>query len=233
MFSHSLTDLLASREFLGEISEANAWIDERYPSLTIGQKDSTTIQDEESLLTEEKKLDLLKIESDRFSNNTLTRLQQMLNVFTEKKHLELPMIQSEMNSLIEKFSNFVEQINKQMAANEIGKKYCAFLKDANDFEQFIDEQLIISRKEDYGTDVEHVTKLIQQFENFVASLSSNEEKLESLKNASKNIPNVEEILENLDLKCKQLREENNHRSAALLEAKKVHLFYQSADETST
>lgn len=222
-----LVDSLESQQFFADLAEAESWINERLPLL----QSEDTGKDEESVATLMKKLDVINKDTDRFYSATLSRLVQQSGTFAEKNHFESKLITEKMEALNAHFNLFVELAEKRRKLYLKRRQYFAFERDADELALWAKDQLIVANSEDYGQDVEHVEKLIQQFDTFAANVNANEERFVAIESEAKTVEDCEEKLAQVTALWNDLREATAARQEALQGAKKVHTFYQSADET--
>ncbi|KAJ6217266.1 hypothetical protein RDWZM_008423 [Blomia tropicalis] len=222
-----LYDSLELQQFFADIVEAEAWINERMPMI----QSEDIGQDEESVSTLMKKLDVVTKDTDRFNTSSLDRLIKQSKTFAEKNHSDLELINERIDSLQKHFNLFEELIDKRRLVYQNQREYFIFERDADELVLWIMDQLIVANSEDYGQDVEHVEKLIQQFDTFAANVNANEERIVAIEAEAKNVHNCQAKLEQVKKMWNELREATIARQEALQGAKKVHTFYQSADET--
>ena len=222
-----LIDSLESQQFFTDLTEAESWINERLPLL----QSEDIGKDEESVATLMKKLEVINKDTDRFYSTTLTKLIQQAITFAEKNHFDTQLIKERMDTLNVHFNLFVELAEKRRTVYLERLQYFAFERDADELAGWVKDQLIVANSEDYGQDVEHVEKLIQQFDTFAANVHANEERFVVIQKEAKQVKNCEQKLSQVMVLWNELREATLARQEALQGAKKVHTFYQSADET--
>ena len=244
-----LVDSLEAQQFYADLAEAESWLSERLPAL---QSEETLGSDEESVAGLMKRLEVVNKDTDRFYSTTMSRLVAQAAAFREKGHFEGALIEERMDALNAHFNRFVELAEARRQLYLRRRQYFAFERDADELALWAKDQLIVANSEDYGTvrvglfvfeslitnfwfleqDVEHVEKLIQQFDTFAANVNANEERFTALEaEAKKGVEGCEEKLAQVAALWAELREATAARQEALQGAKKVHTFYQSADET--
>ncbi|CAG2161762.1 unnamed protein product, partial [Oppiella nova] len=222
-----LLDAIESQQFYSDVLEAEHWWSERMPFL-----ESEEIgRDEESIVSLNKKLDLIKRDSERFVSTNLSKTYQLGNALIERNHFDSQSIQSKISELELKFHRLNELCAKKALKLSENRKHFSFIRDADELLIWIREQMIIACSEDYGQDVEHVELLIQRFDNFIINLNSNEERIISLRSSAEELEENNAKLNHVLMAWNELKDTAQSRQDALHGAKQVHTFDRSADET--
>jgi len=140
-----------------------------------------------------------------------------------------------------KFEDLRKKAVHRQKLLESAKVAHQFLREANELEEFLNDQLQVAASEEYGNDIEHVELLIQKFESFLSNLHAEEARVASLTNAAKkglgksavdsDRAKVEAKLDEVLTLYQDLKELAAARQEALAGAKQVHIFDRTADET--
>lgn len=222
-----LAESLESFQFYADVDEAESWLNEKKSFLLSDDIGN----DEESVVSLIKKLDVIRNDMNQFFGTTLNKLIQQSNLLIEKNHFDGLKIKERKDNLLQYFNTFDVSINNKRTVLQDRIKYFQFERDADELILWIKDQLIVANSEDYGQDVEHVEMLIQQFDNFVFNVNANEERIDAIQVEAKNVENSEEKLSKLMTLWNQLKDSILARQTALQGAKKMHTFDKSVDET--
>ncbi|XP_076359799.1 spectrin beta chain, non-erythrocytic 5 kst [Tachypleus tridentatus] len=229
-----LQDAVESQMFYTEASEAEAWIREKRPLLT----NPDLGKDEDSVQTLMKKLDGLVRDIESFNNN-IAKLAKLGQGLVERGHFDNENILKKQVSVEEEYEQLQKLAEERDQKLQDSRRFFTFMREADEVEAWIHDQMVIASSEDVGKDLEHIEILIQKFEGFLISLHSSEERVGKVKKMAdvlieQNHPQTEEIgarsFQVAQL-WKELQECSEARQEALVGAKEVHTFDRSADET--
>lgn len=117
--------------------------------------------------------------------------------------------------------------------------YFIFLRECSEVQEWMNEQQIKAASEDYGTDVEHVELLTQQFELILNGLTNYTPRAKAcIENGNKLLigdnrykPEITAKVNEVSDQWEDLTELATARHEALAGARKVHIFDRTADET--
>ncbi|XP_022241663.1 spectrin beta chain, non-erythrocytic 1-like [Limulus polyphemus] len=229
-----LQDAVESQMFYTEASEAEAWIREKKPLLT----NPDLGKDEDSVQALMKKLDGLVRDIESFNNN-IAKLAKLGQGLVERGHFDSENILKKQVSVEEEYEQLQKLAEERDQKLQDSRRFFMFMREADEVETWIHDQMVIASSEDVGKDLEHIEILIQKFEGFLISLHSSEERVGKVKKMAdllieQNHPQVEEIQARsfqVAQLWKELQECSDARQEALVGAKEVHTFDRSADET--
>ena len=170
-----LQDAMESQQFYTDVLDAENWCSERLPFL-----ESEEIgKDEESAISTNKKLDLIKKDAERYYSTHLVKLFQLGTSLLDRNHFDSQLIQTKIKQLESKFEVLNDVCAKKTLKISETRKHFTFIRDADELLFWIRDQMIVACSEDYGQDVEHVELLIQRFDNLIINLNSNEDRINS------------------------------------------------------
>ena len=222
-----LQDAMESQQFYTDVLDAENWCSERLPFL-----ESEEIgKDEESAISTNKKLDLIKRDAERYYSTHLVKLFQLGTSLLDRNHFDSQLIQTKIKQLESKFEVLNDLCAKKTLKISETRKHFTFIRDADELLFWIRDQMIVACSEDYGQDVEHVELLIQRFDNFIINLNSNEDRINSLRASAEGLQEKSEKLNQVLSAWSELKDMAQSRQDALHGAKQVHTFDRSADET--
>ncbi|XP_043493138.1 spectrin beta chain, non-erythrocytic 5 isoform X1 [Polistes fuscatus] len=229
-----LLDAVESQMFYAEAAEAEQWIREKHPQVT-----STDYgKDEDSVQSLLKKLEGIERDLSGFES-TVDNLKKLSQGLIERHHFDSKNIaqkQAEIESKFKELQNLKDHRLQRLLESE---KFFQFIRQADEAIEWIGDQTTVAASEDYGRDVEHVELLIQIFDNFLAGLTTSENRISAVLDAGqklieRNNPEKARILGKIDETKQQwedLKELAHARQDALAGAKQVHMFDRTADET--
>lgn len=145
-------------------------------------------------------------------------------------------MQFEINTNYAEIEKLVSEREKRLLE---ALKYFGFIRECNELQEWINDQLVKAASEDYGTDVEHVELLTKAFETFFASLINSKSRVDAcIENGQKLMANGNEHSARIEQKVTEINDQwtdllelAHARSDALKGAKQVHIFDRTADET--
>lgn len=119
--------------------------------------------------------------------------------------------------------------------------YFVYLKECTEVQEWMNDQQVKAASEDYGTDVEHVELLTQQFELILSGLTNYTPRIKTcIENGNKLIaennryrPEITTKVNEVSDQWEDLTELATARHEALAGARRVHIFDRTADETIT
>ncbi|KRT86320.1 hypothetical protein AMK59_2292 [Oryctes borbonicus] len=117
--------------------------------------------------------------------------------------------------------------------------YFVFIKECTEVQEWMNDQQVKAASEDYGTDVEHVELLTQQFELILSGLTTYAPRVKTcIDNGNKLIADENRYKDEIKAKVSEvsdqwedLSELATARHEALAGARRVHIFDRTADET--
>lgn len=117
--------------------------------------------------------------------------------------------------------------------------YFVFIKDCTEVQEWMNEQQVKAASEDYGTDVEHVELLTQQFELILSGLTTYAPRVKTcIENGNKLIADDNRYKDEIKAKVNEVNDQwedlselATARHEALAGARRVHIFDRTADET--
>lgn len=228
-----LLDAVESQMFYAEANESESWIKEKRPILT-----STDYgKDEDAVVSQQKKLESLQRELHSFAPS-VEKVGKLAENLLERGHFDSDKIRSKNTKIqqsFEELQTFSVDREKRLAEQ---KKFLEFMREVEDLQEWIGDQMVIAGSEEYGSDVEHVQQLIVAFDAFASTVSANEPKIGQCEAKQAAIVEANNLHSNrVQIKwdeTRQLWEELKDlitaRHEALDGAKKVHLYDRTADE---
>lgn len=229
-----LLDAVESQMFYVEANEAAIWMDEKHAVLS-----STDYgKDEDSVQSLQKKSNALQRELNAFASS-IEKIDRLASGLLERNHFDSVNIKKK-NVSIQNNYNELKTLAKQREEHMIEKqKLYKFIREAEEMQEWIADQMAVTASEDYGDDVEHIEQLITSFDSFVSNLNANGNRITSIvqkgeKLLEENSPYTDTIRAKVN-DTKQLWDELNDlvnaRQEALAGAKQVHVYDRNADET--
>ncbi|CAH0552966.1 unnamed protein product [Brassicogethes aeneus] len=228
-----LQDSLEAQTFYQEVSEAEAWINDKYPLLVSKEvgKDETTAQ---SL---KRKLQGVFLELQGFKP-TIDKINKVADNLIEREHFDVKNIEAKKNEVVKQFATLSKLVTEREVRLSEALQYFGFVQEYNELQEWMKDQQIKTDSDDYGNDLEHVELLIQAFETFYTSFANSEPRIQScvengniiMESKSSYSPDVKAKVEEVKLAWKDLCELVAARREALAGAKKVHLFDRTAEE---
>lgn len=229
-----LLDAVESQMFYVEANEAAIWMDEKHAVLS-----STDYgKDEDSVQSLQKKSNALQRELNAFATS-IEKIDKLASGLLERNHFDSDNIKKKNVSIQNGYSE-LKTLAKQREQHMIEKqKLYKFIREAEEMQEWIADQMAVTASEDYGDDVEHIEQLIVSFDSFVSNLNANENRITSIVQKGEvllagNSPYTDTIRAKVN-DTKQLWDELkdlvNARQEALAGAKQVHVYDRNADET--
>ncbi|KAL7032834.1 hypothetical protein ACKWTF_007407 [Chironomus riparius] len=229
-----LSDAIDSQIFYSEVNEVESWINEKKPILT----SSDFGKDEDAVLSQQKKFDALQREMVAFEFS-IVKVAQLGKNLIDRGHFDKEQINSKCERVQTEYDEMKEhsKIREKHLIDQL--RYLSFMREVEDLQEWIAEQMAIASSEEYGTDVEHIEQLIITFDSFISTIHANEPKIQQC------IARGEELIEQRNyhekiIKVKntetvqlwtELKELISARQEALTGAKRVHVYDRTADET--
>ncbi|CAH1719477.1 unnamed protein product [Chironomus riparius] len=229
-----LSDAIDSQIFYSEVNEVESWINEKKPILT----SSDFGKDEDAVLSQQKKFDALQREMVAFEFS-IVKVAQLGKNLIDRGHFDKEQINSKCERVQTEYDKMKEhsKIREKHLIDQL--RYLSFMREVEDLQEWIAEQMAIASSEEYGTDVEHIEQLIITFDSFISTIHANEPKIQQC------IARGEELIEQRNyhekiIKVKntetvqlwtELKELISARQEALTGAKRVHVYDRTADET--
>lgn len=229
-----LSDAIDSQIFYSEVNEVESWINEKKPILT-----STDFgKDEDAVQSQQKKFDALQREMNAFELSIL-KVSQLGKNLIDRGHFDKEQISSKCEKVQTEYNEMKEHSKKREKHLIDQLRYLSFMREVEDLQEWIAEQMTIASSEEYGTDVEHIEQLIITFDSFISTIHANEPRLQQC------IARGEDLIEQRNchekiIKVKntetiqlwtELKELISARQEALTGAKRVHMYDRTADET--
>lgn len=169
-----LLDAVESQMFYVEANEADIWMKEKHSMFTSADHG----KDEDSVQSLQKKIDAIQRELTSFSTST-DKIEKLALGLIERKHFDSENIKNR-NCAIQSLYNELKALAKQREIRLIeSKKLYKFLREIEEVNEWIADQMSVTASEDYGDDVEHIEQLIVSFESFVLNLTANENRISS------------------------------------------------------
>lgn len=229
-----LLDAVESHMFYTEAMESEAWIREKIPLVTSADLG----KDDDSVLALTKKLDGIECDVEAFSAN-IERLAKQSKALVERGHFDSDNVQKKQKELEALYKALKDQVLERRQKLQESRKFYAFLREADEVQEWIQSQHTIASSEDYGTDLERVEILIQKFETFLNTLHSSEERVAQVAIAGQTLiaegHPQSEIIRSRSADIARLWDECKDcamsRQDALAGARRVHTFDRNADET--
>ncbi|XP_065345561.1 spectrin beta chain, non-erythrocytic 1 isoform X4 [Cloeon dipterum] len=231
-----LQDALEAQMFYSRASEVEQWVKEKLPLATSADLG----KDEDAVDSNLKKLEALLRDIHEYTDS-VNNLDKLGVALLERNHFDEDNIKLRTQQIQNKFEDLRNKAVQRQKLLESAKVAHQFLREANDLEEFLNEQMQIAASEEYGNDIEHVELLIQKFESFLSNLHAEEARVASLNNAAKkglsksannaDRAKVEAKLDEVLTLYQDLKELAAARQEALAGAKQVHIFDRTADET--
>lgn len=144
------------------------------------------------------------------------------------------------HDIVSSYQDLLKLINEREKRLNEAMTYFTFIRECNELQEWMNDQLVKAASEDYGTDVEHVELLTKTFETFFNSLLNSKTRVDSfIDNAQKLINTCNNEYGNkIEAKTNEVKDQwtdllelANARLDALKGAKQVHMFDRNADET--
>ncbi|CAG9824099.1 unnamed protein product [Phaedon cochleariae] len=228
-----LQDSLEAQTFYQEVSEAEAWINEKRPALAtrdVGKNEDTA----QSL---QRKLEALSMEVKTFQP-TVKRLVENAEGLVARGHADAENIGVTKENLEKQFAELRKLVTEREVRLSEALQYFGFLHECVEVQEWMREQTNKADSEEYGNDLEHIELLIQAFDTFHASLLNSEPRVQQcIENGNVIIDAkssyssaVQQKVTELQTAWEDLVELANARKEALAGAKQVHVFDQTADE---
>ncbi|XP_063994705.1 spectrin beta chain, non-erythrocytic 5 isoform X3 [Diachasmimorpha longicaudata] len=231
-----LLDAVESQMFYAEATEAEQWIKEKYPQL----RSTDYGKDEDSVQSLLKKLEGLERDLSSFESN-VDNLKKLSAGLINRHHFDSKNIGQKQKEIEQKFTELNKLKDLRLHRLLESEKLFKFMRQADEVNEWISDQTTVAASEDYGSDVEHVELLIQIFDNFLAGLTTSENRILGVIDAGETLikeqnPEASKIRGKIDETKQQwddLKELAHARQEALAGAKQVHMFDRTADETIT
>lgn len=229
-----LLDAIDSQEFYTEVSEVESWMNEKKPILV----SSEFGKDEDAVLSQQKKFDALQREMNTYEGS-IQKVVQLGNGLVERGHFDKDQIRSKSEKVQSQFEE-MKSLSKNREKNLFDQlRYLEFIREVEDLQEWIAEQMTVASSEEYGTDVEHIEQLIIAFDSFISTVSVNETRLQQCISRGDELIKQQNCHEKtIKVKSKEtlqmwheLKELINARQEALAGAKSVHMYDRTADET--
>lgn len=229
-----LLDAVESQIMYAEVNEAESWMKEKYPLLAT----SDFGKDIDSVQTLQKKLDSLQRELVAFKTN-VEKINNLAKGLLERNHFDSDNISKKRDNIISMYQELCGLAEKREHKLNESKKYYEFYREIEELHEFIGDQITVTASEEYGTDVEHVEQLINQFDSFISNLGANEHRVSACINKGNQLlteensygePIKKRMNETKEL-WDELKDLVNARKEALAGAKQVHVYDRTADET--
>ncbi|XP_031334782.1 spectrin beta chain, non-erythrocytic 1 isoform X2 [Photinus pyralis] len=229
-----LQDALESQMFYTEAAEAEAWLNERMPTLA----SSDIGKDEDSAQMLLRKLEALKCEIESFQT-TIDRLENLSKNISERQHFDSDNVLKKKEQIENKFKELQQLLQDRERSLSEALTYFSFVRECSEMQEWMNDQQAKAASEDYGTDVEHVELLIQAFDTFLASLNNSELRVQNcIDNGNKLIAAENKHKRKIEQKVTEVKDQwedlielAQARHEALAGAKQVHIFDRTADET--
>ncbi|KAJ8972184.1 hypothetical protein NQ314_000314 [Rhamnusium bicolor] len=228
-----LQDALEAQTYYQEVSEAEAWINDKRPFLATKEVG----KDEDTAQSLQRKLEALSIEVKTFQP-TIQRLGKIADGLVEREHFDANNIATTKVELDREFAELRKLVSEREVRLSDALQYFGFIHECNEVQEWMREQMNKADSEEYGNDLEHVELLIQAFDTFHASLINSEPRVQQcIENGNVIIDakssystEVQQKVIELQNTWEDLVELANARKEALAGAKQVHVFDRTAEE---
>nr|XP_022910961.1 spectrin beta chain, non-erythrocytic 5 isoform X3 [Onthophagus taurus] len=228
-----LQDALESQTYYAEASEAEIWCNDKRPLLS----SSEVGRDEDSTQTLQRKLEALSLEIDAYKPN-INRLSSMSKSLLDRNHFDAKNIIEQQEKIETEFNEIEQLLFERETKLSEALSYFAFLRECNEVIEWLMDQQTKYSSEEYGTDVEHVELLTQQFENVYSSLQNSSSRIENCIEHGNKLIKENGHKDKIETKVRELQDMWNDvlelataRKEALIGARQVHVFDRTADET--
>ncbi|VEN48181.1 unnamed protein product [Callosobruchus maculatus] len=228
-----LQDSLEAQTYYQEVSEAEAWINDKRPFLATKEVG----KDEDSAQSLQRKLEALSIEVKSFQP-TIQKLGKMADSLVAREHFDANNIAATKVELDRDFADLRKLVSEREVRLAEALQYFGFIHECNEVQEWMRDQMNRADSEEYGNDLEHVELLIQAFDTFHASLLNSEPRVQQcIENGhviidakSSYSSEVQQKVTELQNTWEDLVELANARKDALAGAKQVHVFDRTAEE---
>ena len=154
-----LQDSMLLAQFRRDVSEAEAWIEERYKLLRVGVSLETSKYQKHQALVAELNVHKKNVE----------QIRQNGHLLLSRKHEASAEIRSQLNGLLEKVNSFEQSLDAEI-----------FKRDAAQLESWIESQLKTLEEKNLGDSISAIEDLLKQHEQFEQMIVAQEEKFACL-----------------------------------------------------
>ncbi|KAK9716990.1 Variant SH3 domain [Popillia japonica] len=229
-----LQDALESQTFYAEAAEAEIWFNDKRPLL----QSAEVGKDEDSTKSLQRKLEAIGCEVEAYKNN-IARLTNMAKGLLDRNHFDAENIAAKQAKIETEFVETQVLLAERESKLSEALAYFVFIKDCTEVQEWMNEQQVKAASEDYGTDVEHVELLTQQFELILSGLTTYAPRVKTcIENGNKLIADDNRYKDEIKAKVNEVNDQwedlselATARHEALAGARRVHIFDRTADET--
>ncbi|KAH9509152.1 hypothetical protein Btru_049222 [Bulinus truncatus] len=224
---------LQTQRYFSEVAEVDAWINDKMALVT-----------SEDYGKDESAADKLLAKNNVLETDIQT-YQNIVNGLAKESSRLFKLGYSDPQALRKAQDQLQDNLNKlkRLAAErctklERSKRLYAYMREADEFEDWINEQMQTSSSEEYGQDFEHLELLRSKFDEFKRKVEARTERFNQCERLAKYLiddrgPHTKEVTarqENIREKWNSLLEQIDNRDQKLLGAGEIHRFNKDVEE---